>query len=225
MNSKSDQIADALIHDVLAARYRVGERLPSERDLVIRFDANRGAVREAMAKVAQLGLVDVLPGGARVRERELASLDVIGYLLRQQELPDPSLVDQILVVINNLVSVAAVQVLENATDENISTIRGLLEPLIQEDSSNDSHNAARFELMKNIMLASNNLPLQLIARTLFEQFAPNISAIGFFAVPDRARYALYARQLDIALTNRDLQAMRATFDAFTDLNREIMARV
>ena len=74
---------------------------------MIRFDANRGAVREAMAKVAQLGLVDVLPGGARVRERELASLDVIGYLLRQQELPDPSLVDQILVVINNLVSVAA----------------------------------------------------------------------------------------------------------------------
>ena len=74
MSSKSDQIADALIHDVLAARYRVGERLPSERDLVIRFDANRGAVREAMAKVAQLGLVDVLPGGARVRERELARL-------------------------------------------------------------------------------------------------------------------------------------------------------
>ena len=65
MSIKSDQIADALIHDVLTARYRAGERLPSERDLVTRFDANRGAVREAMAKVAQLGLADVLPGGAR----------------------------------------------------------------------------------------------------------------------------------------------------------------
>ena len=81
MSMKSDQIADALIHDVLTARYRVGERLPSERDLVTRFDANRGAVREAMAKVAQLGLADVLPGGARVRERESASLDVIGYTM------------------------------------------------------------------------------------------------------------------------------------------------
>ena len=97
-----------------------------------------------MAKVAQLGLADVLPGGARVRERELASLDVIGYLLAQQELPDPSLVDQILVVINNLVSVAATQVLENATDETIKSIRNLLAPLIQEDSSTDAHNEARF---------------------------------------------------------------------------------
>ena len=34
MSIKSDQIADALIHDVLTARYRAGERLPSERDLV-----------------------------------------------------------------------------------------------------------------------------------------------------------------------------------------------
>jgi GntR family transcriptional regulator len=49
MSIKSDQIADALIQDVLTGRYRVGERLPSERDLVTRFDANRGAVREAMA--------------------------------------------------------------------------------------------------------------------------------------------------------------------------------
>lgn len=224
MSMKSDQIADALIHDVLTARYRVGERLPSERDLVTRFDANRGAVREAMAKVAQLGLADVLPGGARVRERESASLDVIGYLLAQQELPDPLLVDQILVVINNLVSVAATQVLENATDESIEAIRGLLEPLIQEDSSNDAHSEARFALMKNIMLASNNLPLQLIARTLLEQFAPNISVISCYALPDRARYAVYARQLDIALTTRDLQALRGTFDAFTELNRETMAR-
>ena len=70
MSIKSDQIADAPIHDVLTDG-TAGERLPSERDLVIRFDANRGAVREAMAKVAQLALADVLPGGARVREREL----------------------------------------------------------------------------------------------------------------------------------------------------------
>ena len=56
MSIKSDQVANALIDDVLNGQYRVGERLPSERDLVARFDANRGAVREAMAKLVQLGL-------------------------------------------------------------------------------------------------------------------------------------------------------------------------
>ena len=47
--SKHDQIAHSLTHDILQGQYRPGERLPSERDLAARFDANRGAVREAMA--------------------------------------------------------------------------------------------------------------------------------------------------------------------------------
>ena len=131
MSMKSDQVANALIGDVLNGQYRAGERLPSERDLVARFEANRGAVREAMAKLVQLGLVEVHPGGARVRERELASLDVIGYLLAQSDLPDPVLVDQILLVMNSMVSLAAMQVLENANDSTINEIRAFKRPLMQ----------------------------------------------------------------------------------------------
>ena len=224
MSMKSDQVANALIGDVLNGQYRAGERLPSERDLVARFDANRGAVREAMAKLVQLGLVEVHPGGARVRERELASLDVIGYLLAQRDLPDPILVDQILLVMNSMVSLAAMQVLENATDNTITDIRALLRPLMQLNTSDAEHGEARFALMKHIMLASKNLPLQLIARTLVEQFAPNISAVADYATPDRERYAVYARQLDRALTERDIPALRGTFDTFVELNRETMTR-
>lgn len=224
MSIKSNQVADALIRDVLGGHHRPGERLPSERDLVARFDANRGAVREAMAKVVQLGLAEVQPGGARVRERELASLDIIGYLLAQNALPDPALVDQILVVINSLVSMAATQVVESASDEALAEVRALLKPLLGLHSTDTEHSEARFALMQRIMHTSENLPLQLIARTLFEQFAPNISAVAEFAVPDRERYAIYARQLDNALTHRDIPAVRGTFDAFAELNRETMTR-
>ena len=49
--SKHEEIAAGLIKDILSGRYRVGERLPSERDLAGRFDANRGSVREAMKKL------------------------------------------------------------------------------------------------------------------------------------------------------------------------------
>jgi GntR family transcriptional repressor for pyruvate dehydrogenase complex len=221
---KSNQVADALIRDVLNGHYRPGERLPSERDLVGRFEANRGAVREAMAKVVQLGLAEVQPGGARVRQRELASLDTIGYLLAQNDLPDPALVDQILVVINNLVSVAATQVVESASDEAIDGVREFLQPLLRLDSTDTEHGEARFALMQHMMHTSENLPLQLIARTLFEQFAPNMSAVAEFAAPDRERYAIYARQLDNALTQRDIPLVRGTFDAFAELNRETMTR-
>lgn len=224
MSIKSDQVADALIRDVLAGRYRPGERLPSERDMVERFDANRGAVREAMAKVVQLGLAEVQPGGARVRQRELASLDTIGYLMAQTDLPDPGLVDQILVVFNNLVCVAATQVVESASDDTIAEVQRYLLPLLGLDTTDAEHGEARFALMQHIMQASKNLPLQLIARTLYEQIAPNFGAVAEFATPDRQRYAVYARQLENALAKRDIAAVRGTFDALAELNRETMTR-
>ena len=86
-----------------------------------------------MKKLEQIGLAQVQPGGARVRPTDEASLDVIGHLLTQGALPDATLVDQIMVVLNSLISVAALQTLELASDDEINEIRKLARPLIDED--------------------------------------------------------------------------------------------
>ncbi len=224
MAGKHDEIAGSLIQDILSGRYRAHERLPSERDLATRFDANRGAVREAMKKLEQLGIAEVKPGGARVKEQREASLDVIGHMLAQGDLPDIQLVDQILVVVSGLMRVAAEQTLERASDEEIAEIRQLARPLFAEDTAEEIHTTARFELMRAIMLASNNLPLELIARSLMEQFVPNIAQLAPFANTDHGAYATFARQLDQALENKDLPALRASFAGLSDLNRQTMMR-
>lgn len=224
MTGKHDQIAGSLIQDILSGQYRVSERLPSERDLANRFDANRGAVREAMKKLEQIGLAQVQPGGARVRPTDEASLDVIGHLLTQGKLPDATLVDQIMVVLNSLISVAALQTLELASDEEINEIRKLARPLIDEDLDQGAHTLARFELMESIMQASRNLPLRLIARTLFDQVAPNLTELHPFAVVDNEKHRIVAKQLDRDLEHRDAYGLRDTFAAFLDLNRETMMR-
>lgn len=224
MTGKHDQIAGSLIQDILSGRYRVSERLPSERDLATRFDANRGAVREAMKKLEQIGLAQVQPGGARVRPTDEASLDVIGHLLTQGKLPDATLVDQIMVVLNSLISVAALQTLELASDEEINEIRKLARPLIDEDLDQGAHTLARFELMESIMQASRNLPLRLIARTLFDQVAPNLTELHPFAIVDNEKHRIVAKQLDRDLEHRDAYGLRDTFAAFLDLNRETMMR-
>ena len=224
MTGKHDQIAGSLIQDILSGQYRVSERLPSERDLATRFDANRGAVREAMKKLEQIGLAQVQPGGARVRPTDEASLDVIGHLLTQGKLPDATLVDQIMVVLNSLISVAALQTLELASDEEINEIRKLARPLIDEDLDHGAHTLARFELMESIMQASRNLPLRLIARTLFDQVAPNLTELHTFATVDNEKHRIVAKQLDRDLEHRDAYGLRDTFAAFLDLNRETMMR-
>ena len=224
MTGKHDQIAGSLIQDILSGQYRVSERLPSERDLATRFDANRGAVREAMKKLEQIGLAQVQPGGARVRPTDEASLDVIGHLLTQGKLPDATLVDQIMVVLNSLISVAALQTLELASDEEINEIRKLARHLIDEDLDQGAHTLARFELMESIMQASRNLPLRLIARTLFDQVAPNLTELHPFAIVDNEKHRIVAKQLDRDLEHRDAYGLRDTFAAFLDLNRETMMR-
>lgn len=222
--SKHDEIAGSLIDDILSGRYRPTERLPSERDLAARFDANRGAVREAMKKLEQMGLADVQPGGARVRQTEEASLDVIGHMLGHESLPDLELLDQILVVMNGLMTVAAEQALQLADDREIAGIRALVKPLIEADLDREAHVLARFELMHAIMTASRNLPLRLTARTLMDQFVPKMSHLHPYTTVDFDAYRSFGQQLDAALEARDAIALRASFKAFNDLNRQNIVR-
>ena len=86
----------------------------------------------------------------------------------------------------------------------------------------EEHQAARFLLMQAIMLTSGNLICQLIARTLFEQFEPSIDPLRPYTRDqlDIETYTQHARRLDKALAERDVPALRATFEAFSNLNRQ-----
>ena len=220
--SKHEEISVGLIADILSERYRVGERLPSERDLAARFDANRGSVREAMKKLEQIGLADVQPGGARVRDKEDASLDVIGHLLSQGELPDIHLVDQILVVMSGLVAIAASQVASQGSQETIAELRALVKPLKSNRLTKESHTLARLELISKLVQASGNLPLQLIGRALFEQMTPIFSALARYVKVDPATFVDIADQLDQALETRKIDSVTSAFSKLYETDRENM---
>lgn len=226
MASKHEEIAEQLIEEILSGRYRTADRLPSERDLAARFQVNRGAVREAMKRLEQLGLADVQPGGARVQPLEESSLDVVGHLLQRGSLPDAELVDEILQVMNALIRVAAEGALLNATDAQLQALRQLVAPLAAGDLDSDSHQAARLELMGAIMETSGNLVCRLIARALLEQFAPRMEPLRPFAREelDIPAYTAYYQQLDAAIANRNVDALNIALKGFSDLNRETIMR-
>ena len=219
--SRTHQLAAQLRDEILRGRYRTGERLPSERDLALRFGVHRGAVREALKKLEQLGVVSIQPGGARVNPIQQASLDVVGHLMARGELPDKHLVDQTLRVISSLVAIAAEGAVKNGSAEDIASLRALIQPLTTAGLDAQAHEAARFNLMQAIMATSGNLICQLIARSLLEQFVPNMEPLRIYAVQllDLDAYTAYAKQLDTALAARDIPAVKATFEAFSQLNR------
>ena len=81
--SVSDQVFDQVLSDVVEGELAVGEPLPSERRLAEVLGISRPAVREALQRIAQTGLVEVRHGGATtVRDyRRHAGLDLLPRLL------------------------------------------------------------------------------------------------------------------------------------------------
>lgn len=84
---------DRLRRDVLRGRYAPGDPLPSERALSEAHRVNRHAVREAIKRLQQSGLVQVSHGGAtRVLDwRETGGLDLLADLASSEDLGRPLL--------------------------------------------------------------------------------------------------------------------------------------
>jgi len=79
----SDAVFEQLSAEIVEGRVPPGASLPAERDLVVQLGVNRGAVREALRRLAQAGLVSIQQGGVtRVLDfRRSAGLDLLSRLL------------------------------------------------------------------------------------------------------------------------------------------------
>lgn len=81
--SVSDAVFDQLQAQIVGGGLAAGEALPAERSLTEALGVNRQAVREALKRLHQAGLVEISHGGAtRVRDwRTAAGLDLLPALL------------------------------------------------------------------------------------------------------------------------------------------------
>src|SRR5688500_12446023 len=86
----SSRIHAQLRRDILAGRYAVDEPMPSERKLSEDLGASRHAVREALKRLQQAGLVSISQGGAtRVRDwRRHGGLELLLDVATAGEAPE-----------------------------------------------------------------------------------------------------------------------------------------
>lgn len=81
--SLSDEVFDQLRSRIVSRSIEAGDELPSERILCELLNVNRGAVREAIKRLQQAGLVQVRHGGATtvLDYRSAAGLELLPSLL------------------------------------------------------------------------------------------------------------------------------------------------
>lgn len=177
MNSQrslTECIAAELRDEILRGRYRTGDRLPSERELAARFDTHRGAVREALKKLEQLGIAKIHPSGVRAAPIEEASLDIVGHLIELDDPPDPEIVDQLLEAFSGLFSLAARLAAERADDSQRAHALAILDRLMDEDLPIGEEHELVHALSGLFVEASQNTVLALVRRGLRTQFLERI---------------------------------------------------
>ena len=191
--SVSDRIASSLRDDILRGRYRPGDRLPSERELAERFGTHRGAAREALKTLEQLGIARILPGGARAAPIEEASLDIVQYLSELDVPPDPEIFDRIFEVFGGLFSLAGRLAAERATDAQRARVEELLALLTADDLPLAEEHAHIMELSGLFVEASQNMILALVRKGLYTRVIERIeNREGILRPPDAERASLLA---------------------------------
>ena len=177
-NTISREIANIMRDEILRKRYRSGDRLPSERDLAARFDASRGAVREALSQLEQLGLIHIQPGGARVQSVDSASLAVLGPLLALDDHPDSLLVDQFLQTFSVLTSMTAKNAVNAASPDQLIQLKELVVALEGHFNDFEEMQPRWRELLDAMSTIADNLVVRLISNDLKTQFVDQMMKLG-----------------------------------------------
>lgn len=222
----SHEIADALRDEILRQQYRSGERIPSERDLAARFDASRGAVREAMSQLEQLGLIRVQPGGARVQSVDSASIAVLGPLLTLDDGPDPMLVDQFLQTFGAMTALTARSAVDAASAEQLMQLTEMVVELADGSNDFESMQPQWRAFLEAMAAIADNLVVRLINNDLKAQFVDQMMKLGIHPKFKKNSIKQLVSALRVSLNTRDgdlaARAIQEHFDELRIAVREAM---
>ena len=125
----SDTIFVRLVEEILTGRLAAGEALPSERELSLTLQVNRHAVREALKRLQQAGLVRISHGGkTRVLDwRTSAGLDALTGLAVAGVIPTRQIIGDVAVMRRSIAADAARLCALNASPEQRAAITAAAE--------------------------------------------------------------------------------------------------
>ena len=203
MLTRTEEITRTLRDDILRGQYRAGERVPSERDLAVRFATSRGTVREALKKLEQLGIASIQPGGARVIPVQECTLDVLGPLLELNEIPDAALMEQVLGVGTLLVGYAAETAVERGDPAALARVEAIIDEILATEPEDLAKMRVPRRLGRAFAQASGNLVLVLIINGLRTQIPDPRRVLGGPPRLDPKSLKRIAAELKSAVIHRD----------------------
>ena len=207
-----ERVADAIKNYIIENRMREGDRLPSEHQMAAMLNVSRASVREALATLAALGMVDIKVGrGAFVRDFDLRTItDQLPYGLQfhRDDLEE-------LVEIRRLLEVYAIRnVVETIDEVGVARLRAVVDRMGEKAQRGADFVEEDIEFHRILAQIAGKRVLSFILNGFWELQMRTRSGV---ADPERLRlrYEEHRRIFD-AVAARDLEgavtAMEQHFD-------------
>lgn len=212
--SVSGEVFNQIAAQILDGTLTAGSALPPERSLTETFGVNRQALREALQRLSQLGLVEIRHGGAtRVSDyRTTAGLDLLPMMLiRPDGTIDAQVVASMMEMRTAVGANAAALCAERADD---SCVRGLQRILadLADDSGPAAFPTVTARFWDLVVQGSGNICYRLSLNALrasYEQAEPMVAGI---LAPEYTAAHLYREVVD-AVAGRDPERARVAATA------------
>lgn len=209
------QVFEQLKNNILAGKWKVGEKIPSETELSAIFEVSRSTVRQALRSLADYGLIEVRLGAGSFVKQQDTGLYINGMMrskLGKRDLLE--VLDFCCIMENNLAAAAARQ----ATDEDVEELKRIQEEI--EAADNDFEKMATLDKQFHLKLAAmtgNSLVMQTytilsdpLEMTIYEMYVTLGSTEGL----------MYHRRLIEAMDSRDEKLAWEMMDAHTKNRKE-----
>ncbi|CDP82052.1 MULTISPECIES: FadR/GntR family transcriptional regulator [Mycolicibacterium] len=192
--SVPEDVFEQIVDEVLSGQMQPGEPLPSERRLAEVLGVSRPAVREAIKRLTEAGLVEVRQGDATtVRDfRRHAGLDLLPRLLLRAGELDVSVVRSILETrLHNGPKVAALAA-ERAPAELVAKLGSTVESLAAEQDPVEQQLLA-LAFWDLVVDGADSIAFRLMYNTLRQTYEPALPALATMMAAEVGRPDAYRR--------------------------------
>lgn len=222
--SVSDAVFEQLRDRIISGDIAPGSQLPGERALSVTLGVNRGAIREALKRLAQVGLVSIHHGGGTrvLNFRASATLDLLAQIVTTPEgFLDLKVARSIVELRYSIVPHVTRLAARRATPERVREIGVKLEELRAAAAQEQigALQELRWEFWALLTEASDNIAYQLAFNTIRKTYDPVRSVMADALGPLLMEIDGFARIVE-AVRRRDADgaelAARELVDALTD---------
>jgi GntR family transcriptional regulator, transcriptional repressor for pyruvate dehydrogenase complex len=178
--SVPDAVFDQLANDILGGELAPGTELPAERRLAEVLGVSRPAVREALQRLAQAGLVDVRQGDATTVRDYLrtAGPELLPRLLAGDGTPDLEVVRHILEARFALMPDIARRASQRRSAADLARMHQLVERMAAEVDDLPALQRTAHELASTIVDGSGNVVYRLLFNALEAAYLPAMDALA-----------------------------------------------